>query len=248
MTRTSRVLAAVGTSFLLAGLARAGDPQTLLDEKFTAPLDPTRWDQVRIADTKSDRIEAAGNKLVIALDTIGTDDATVKLRGVRSRDSFVVDAAGIRAETTIDWNAQANGCYLSAGLAFVPAEFDGDPSKAQESVIFEWVGVPPGKNVRPYLTRHKKGALIELYTEGWPQPKREDRVGRAPAKSKIGVEVSTSGVRLTDGDKELFKGGEGLPAGKYKLCLFVTGHSNYPERTVYFEGVTVSKLAADAGK
>jgi hypothetical protein len=233
------VLVAASVSLALAAFARAGDPTPLLSETFQAPLDTTKWETVRVADTKSDRIEAAGGKLTLALDTLGTDDSTVKLRGIRSRASFELSKGPLKAEATIDWNAQSNGCYLSAGFAFVDAGFDGDPRQAPESVAFEWVGVPPGKNVRPYLTRHKKGALVELYTEGWPQPKVEDRTGRAPKKSKVGLEVGEKGVRLTEDGKELWKGSEG-PSGKVKLVLFVTGHSNYGERTVYFEGVTLS--------
>jgi hypothetical protein len=241
MTSKKRsVLAAVSVSFALVALARGGDPTTPLNDRFQAPLDATKWATLRFGDTKSDRIEASGGRLAIALETLGTDDSTVKLRGICSRNSFDISKGGLKAETTVDWNAQSNGCYLSAGLSFVDASFDGDPRQASESVTFEWVGVPPGKNVRPYLTRHKKGALVELYTEGWPQPKVEDRTGRAPKKSKVGVEVGEKLVRLTEDGKELWKGTDGL-SGKVKLVLFVTGHSNYGVRTVYFGEVTVTQ-------
>src|SRR5262249_31942635 len=148
----NRALVAAGLAGALVALARAGDP-ALLSETFQAGLNETRWESVRIADAKSDRIESGAGKLTLALNTLGTDGATVKLRGVRTKQSFDVNTS-LKAETAIDWNAQANGCYLSAGLAFVDAAFDGDPRQAQEYVMFEWVGVPPGKNVRPYLTRH----------------------------------------------------------------------------------------------
>jgi hypothetical protein len=234
----------VALSLLLAAaaLARADESVTLL-ESFDAPLDPARWAVVRVNDVRSDRIEAQNGTLVVALETLGTDDRTVKVRGVSSQQAFTIGTAPVRISTNVDWNGQANGCYLSAGMALVPEGYatDKDPRAAPEGVYFEWIGVPPGKRVRPYLVKRSKNAALELYTEGWPQPKREDRVGRPASKAKISLEVAKDSVRLAEGEKELYKGADGL-SGRFKLVLFVTGHSNYPTRTVYFDSASVAEV------
>jgi hypothetical protein len=226
----------IATVLVLAALPARG--QDLL-ETFAKPLGTERWELLRVHDTREDKIEATGGKLVVALDTIGTIDSTVKTRGVRSRASFEL-GEGLSAAATIDWNDQVNGCYLSAGLALVLDEAAGDPHEARDAIAFEWIGVPPGKNVRPSLWRRKASALVPLYNEGWPQPRREDRVGRLVKRSRIAVEVAKDRVRLTEDGRELFQGKEGI-AGKARLVLFVTGHSNYGERTVLFEDVRVAR-------
>ncbi len=237
-----RRLAVALLALAAAGVA-AAEPGNLLGEPFVGPIEREAWEVVRVHDTKSERIETSGGRLTVALDTIGTNDATVKVRGVATKSAFSLGGAVYRFAAAIDWASQTNGCYLSAGLALVPEGHpaDKDPRAAAEGVSFEWIGVPPGKNVRPYLSKRVKGALVELYTEGWPQPKREDRVGRAPSKERITLEVGKSSLRLLEGEKELYKGADGL-SGKYKLVLFVTGHSNYPARTVHFEGASVAEV------
>lgn len=229
---------------IVAAAANADSSRTILDDRFENALDASRWEVVRVGDTRSDKIEAGGGKLTVALETLNTDDRTVKVRGVRTKNAFDLGASGLlRFATTIDWNAQANGCHLSTGLALVPEDYalEKDPREAPEGLYFEWVGVPPGKNVRPYLASRSRGALVELYTEGWPQPRREDRVGRAPSKAKITLEVGKDSLRLLEGERELYRGSSGL-LGKFRFELFASGHSNYPSRTVYFEGASVAEV------
>jgi hypothetical protein len=228
----------------LVFLASAEAGSTLLSETFAKALDTGRWDLLRVNDTRSDRIEAGEGKLAVALETLGTDDTTVKVRGVRTKDTFELGETPLSFATTVDWNQQSNGCYQSAGLALVPEDYalDKDPRKTPEGIYFEWIGVPPGKNVRPYLAKRHANGLVELYTEGWPQEKREDRKGREPSKTKVTLEVGKDSVRLLEGEKELFKGKDAPPVGKYRLVIFASSHSNYPKRTVYFEGCEVGQV------
>lgn len=232
-------------------LARADEPppprpaELLLDETFAGPLDPARWDVVRVHDTRTDRVEAADGRLALALDTLGTDDATVKLRGLRSREAFeLAPGRPLRVSATIDWNDPPNGCYLTAGVALVPEDASGvapdDPRAAPDALAFEWVGVPPGRNVRPSLWLRAKGGLRPLYTEGWPQPRREDRVGRHVRTSRVTLELAPRRARLLEDGVERFAGEAALP-GRLRLYLLVTGHSNYPERTVFMDDVRVER-------
>ena len=239
MTRLRPALLALCT----AGLVLAQEP--LLADGFEAALAPTRWEAVRVHDTRSDRIEATQGRLLLGLDTLGTDDATVKLRGVRSREAFALDEAqGLALEAALDWNAQPNGCYLTLGLALVP-EAASDPRSAAEALAYELVGVPPGKNVRPALWRRASCALRPLWSDGWPQPRREDRVGRPARPLKVRLEVAGKTVRLLEDGQERWSGpgAEGF-AGRVRVLVFVTGHSNYPLREVRVDDLKLERIGA----
>tara|TARA_R110002072_G_scaffold35743_2_gene105434 strand:+ start:464 stop:1294 length:831 start_codon:yes stop_codon:yes gene_type:complete len=200
------------------------------------------WSPIRVHDTRSDAIEIKGGRLRLALDTLQTKDETVKLRGVRSRRFFQVPQQGapLRVTVTLDWNQQLNGSYLTLGFALLPAgaPLTSMPHRLSSALAFEWVGVPPGKFARPFLWERRSGGLRSLYTEGWPQPRREDRKGRLRATSTITLEARRGQVRLFEGKKLLHEGPSGF-AGPCRLLLFTTGHSNYPERSVSFHDVRV---------
>ena len=214
-------------------------PQTLLKDSFEASLDPARWEPMRVHDTRTDRIEVEGGRLTLAFDTLGTDDATVKLRGLRSREVFET-GSGLALEATLDWNGQSNGCYLTLGLALA-GEAEGDPRAAQEALAFEWVGVPPGKNVRPLLWSRAKGAVQLLFTDGWPQPRVEERVGVTPRPVRVRVEAHSDRARLLVDGAERWSGPATL-AGRVRAWVFATGHSNYPLRTVLVDALAVERL------
>lgn len=223
-----------------AGLV-AQESAVLLQEGFDEPLSASRWEAVRVHDTQADVIEAREGKLLLGLDTLGTADETVKLRGIRSRQAFELsERAGLRVEATLDWNAQENGCYLTLGFALVP---DGiaDPRSATEALAFELVGVPPGKNVRPALWQREKNALRPLWSDGWPQERREDRVGRAPRPVKVVLELQGARLRLLEDGAERWSGGASL-RGRVRVLLFVTGHSNYGLRRVHVDDLRVERM------
>lgn len=235
---------------------------TYLTDAFSGKqLSKQRWKPVRAHDTKSDRIAVEQGALVIALNTLKTDDRTVKLRGVASRQVFGVPAEDppLRISVVLDWNNQRNGSYLTAGFALQPvlkgagekkgaAKQKGKPKataawvphRAQEALAFEVVGVPPARNARPFLWRRTAGGLRPLYTEGWPQPKRKDRVGRRIGRSTWVLAVTQRRLQLYENGKQLHDGPCGF-SGRFRVQLFVTGHSNYPERSVKFDDVKVER-------
>ncbi len=249
-------LLALATSSFLAGQATGdegaaaedpvaeadGDDEALLADDFAAALDDERWEQLRIHDARQDRIATDDGELVLAIDTRGTDDATVKLRGLRSKEVFEVpaDDPPLRLEVTCDWTAQRNGCYLSMGVALVAAEEDAGPHAAEDALGFELIGVPPGRKARPFLWQRRAGALSPLYTEGWPQERREERIGREFGRVTLVLEVGRARVALYEGGELLHEGEAVLPS-RARLVLFVTSHSNYPERAVRFEDVRLTR-------
>ncbi len=227
-------------TLLIGGGVGATEPHdALLADDFSS-LSQERWEPIRIHDARRDHIEANDGWLCLGLDTGGTDDATVKLRGVRSRRTFEVKPEGppLTVEVTLDWNGQTNGSYLTAGLALLPADEDDPPQAASEALAFEFVGVPPGRNARPSLWRRRASGLRPLYTEGWPQPRRADRVGRKVERVKLTLEVGFARVRLLEDGRARYQGPGGL-GGRLRLLLFVTSHSNYPERAVRFDDLRV---------
>lgn len=238
------LLVALAAAALVGRAAAEVGPSALLRDDFAGDLDPARWEVVRVHDAREDRVAVEGGRLVLGLDTLGTDDATVKLRGLRSRAAFDLEpGTTLRVGVTIDWNDPTNGCYLTAGLALVPeGEASDDPRAAAQALGFEWVGVPPGKHVRPWLWLRARGALRPLYAEGWPQPRREDRVGRHVRVARVTLELSPGRVRLLEDGAERFAG-EAALEGPLRLVLFVTGHSNYPARCVFMDDVEVERVA-----
>ena len=229
----------------------APEPAVLLRDDFTGGALAPTWEPVRVHDTRADTIAARDGQLVLGLDTLEADDATVKLRGVRSQRVFTLGAGErLRVCATLDWNEQVNGSYLTAGLALLPEPAVDDapaepaplglPHAAPEALAFEFVGVPPGRNARPFLWRRQAAGLRPLYTEGWPQPRREDRVGRPVGRVQLELEVRAETVVLREDGRERFRGPGGL-SGRLRLWLFVTGHSNYPPRSVVFDDVRVEK-------
>lgn len=240
-----RAALAAGVAALVAVGSAHGQgettPAVLLEERFDA-LDPARWEVVRVHDAKTDKVATDGGRLVLAANTLGTDDATVKLRGVRTKAAFAAaPGRGLRVGLVLDWNGQANGCYLTAGVALVPEGAGPDPRALPDALAFELVGVPPGKNVRPSLWRRQAGGLRPLFTDGWPQPRPEDRVGRPPRRARWALEVEGERVRLREDDRVVHEGPGGL-AGPVHVVVFLTSHSNYPERTVLVDDVRVERL------
>lgn len=236
---------AVLVGALLVGIVATaqadGETAPLLEDRFDA-LDASRWDVVRVHDAKADRVVAEGGRLVLAANTLGTDDATVKLRGVRTKAAFAAaPGRGLRVGLVLDWNDQANGCYLTAGVALVPEGAGSDPRALPDALAFEVVGVPPGKNVRPSLWRRQAGGLRPLFTDGWPQAKAEDRVGRPPRRARWTLEVLGEQVRLLEDDRVVHEGPGGL-AQPVHVVVFMTSHSNYPERTVLVDDVRVERI------
>lgn len=76
---------------------------------------------------------------------------------------------------TLDWNAQANGCYLTAGAVLCPTATTQNPQDEKDWIAVEYLGVPPGTNARLAVLQCVGGNLKELYREGWPDKQRTGR-------------------------------------------------------------------------
>lgn len=242
--RARAMAAAIVVAVLMEATLRADDRTVLVSETFDSPLDEGRWRALRVHAARSDLLEVRDGALALGLDTLGTDDATVKVIGVQATQALTL-GSGLRVSVTLDWNDQTNGCYLTQGLVLLPPESlsaNADPRKAEGALGFELVGVPPGRNVRPFLWR-QEGGLLPLYTEGWPQPRRADRTGRHVRRATFELTLRRDHVALREDGRSLVDVPCQRPLQeRLALLLYMTSHSNYPLRTVRFHDLAVEAL------
>ncbi|MBI2301116.1 MAG: hypothetical protein HYU66_19570 [Armatimonadetes bacterium] len=213
-------------------------PEPRLEEHFDGPqLDPAKWAITRKNDFQESTIDIVGGRLRLRAATIGTDDKTVKFHGVRTVHPVSLKPP-VEIGFTLDWNKQANGCYLSAGVFLCPTATDGNPRDEDTMLRFEYVGVPPGKNGRSWLWSRDQKLERLLFDEGWPKQHRE---GRAIGVQQVKLRWDGGRLTLVENGKELWSGPwKGFDPPQAYLYLQMSSHSNYPPRELFFDDVTVS--------
>ncbi len=198
-----------------------------------------KWIATRDEDFKEAVTDIVDGRLRIRLGTIGTRDDTVKHLGIRSAEPVVGLCSPVEVSAEIDWNNQANGCYLQAGLFLCPTATDATAAKEKDWLKFEYVGVPPGKNARACLSRRKDGNLRLLYNEGWPDKQKS---GRTIGKQLVTLRLDRTTIEIIENGKPLW-GPEphGCDFARAYIYLDVCSHSNYPPRELFFDNVFVRK-------
>jgi len=208
----------------------------LFYDSFAAkdPFASGKWIATHDGDFKEAVVDAPGGRLRIRVGTIGTRDKTVKHLGLRTAQPVVDLSQGpVELSAEIDWNNQANGCYLQASLYLCPTSTDTTAEKEKDWLKFEYVGVPPGKNARAALWRRQAGNLRFLYDEGWPT---KQKTGRPIGKQQVTLRLDRDTIEVLENGKTLF-GPEphGCVFQQAYLYLEVLSHSNYPPREIYFD-------------
>ncbi|HUT33043.1 MAG TPA: hypothetical protein VNE39_06165 [Planctomycetota bacterium] len=208
----------------------------LFYDSFTAkdPFAAGKWIATRDGDFKEAVVDTLDGRLRIRVGTIGTRDDTVKHLGLRTAQPVVDLSQGpIELSAEIDWNNQANGCYLQASLFLCPTSTDKTAASEKDWLKFEYVGVPPGKNARAALWRRKAGNLRFLYDEGWPA---KQKTGRPIGKQQVTLRLDRDTIEVIENGKPLF-GPEphGCLFQQAYLYLEICSHSNYPPREIYFD-------------
>jgi len=212
--------------------------ESFSDDFSSANLDKKKWSITRkndFAEFAVDTIKADGGngRLRLRCGTIGTDDATVKVLGVASKQPL--DLSGRkRLALDFDWNDQSNGCYLTGGFYLCPALTDGNPGDEADWLRIEYVGVPPGKKGRAAIWLKKGGKTRWLYDEGWPRR----RNGRELGVQHVEVFFQGGSWRVLENGRLLYDSqGRKLPFREAHLYLQMSSHSNYPPREVFFDNV-----------
>jgi len=229
----------------LAVCGICGEPAPLFQDAFDAPrLDTERWQLTRQGDVKESLIDIVDGRLRMRLDTMSTRDETVKYHGIRTKQAFSL-TDGLEIAMDVDWNKQANGCYMTAGLYLSPVATEANPGGEKDWLKFEYVGVPPGQNARALLAVKVQGRERRVYTEGWP----EQRKGRPIGLQKVRLVIRGNSLQIWENEQKLFETTElALPWPQVYLYLQMSSHSNYRAREVFFDNVCVRPPGDEAMK
>lgn len=220
--------------------ASAPAPVARFEDAFEGALEGARWAPTSEADFEEKVVDIQSGRLRLRCATRGTDDRTVKFFGVRSVSPIRLEA-GTLVAAELDWNNQANGSYLSAGLVLAPARVEGNPLTTPDFLRVEYIGVPPGKNGRIVVVTRNKGREQYLFTEGWPQVRRE---GRPIGLQKVELRFRKGGAfEVLENGNTLFESKDkALESDTVYLYLQMSSHSNYPPRELFFDNVRVAAI------
>ena len=213
-------------------------------------LDLSRWDittegdfaevVVDVVDINPD--EKTDYGLRLRAGTIDTTDP-LKYLGVRSIDTIDFEAPSVLS-FDLDWNNQANGSYLTASVYLCPT-VSNNPKEEDNWVKFEYIGVPPGKNVRINIWAKEDGMVRTLHTDWGPRDKADRPIGLTLGTSShhISMYLDTENLRVLQDDTEIF------PASAHNLIfniayiyLQMSSGTNYPPREVYFDNIMVERV------
>ena len=235
-------------SLCLPGCGSAAPNPVLFQEDFNlGSLDGSHWEVTMDGDfsetvvdvTDVDPGETVDYRLRLRASTIDTTDP-LKYLGVRSRDT--VDFSVARVVTfDLDWNNQSNGCYLTAALFLCPT-ISNNPKVEDDWLKFEYVGVPPGKNVRINIWEKVDGAVHPLLTDWGPRDEQDKPLGLPLGNSSREIELflDKASLMVTQDGEEIFPAFEhGLKFTQAYIYLQMSSGTNYPPREVFFDNVLV---------
>jgi hypothetical protein len=223
----------------------APQPKLFVENFSEGRLDLERWAIISDGDFHErtidvvDRGEAPAHdyRLRLRADTLGTRDETVKFLGVRTVKALPV-GEGARITCDLDWNNQANGCYLSAAFVLSPEKTDGNPLTNHNWVKVEYIGVPPGENARVEIKVCRDDQVKTLEAEGWPE---KNRTGRRIGLQKLELMIRNRTLQVSENGAQIYRSTEPvLPFDEAYLYCQMSSHSNYPARQVYFSNISVS--------
>ena len=212
-------------------------------------LDKSRWRATFDGDFTEavvdvDPGENIDCRLRLRANTMGTSDP-LKYLGVKSKKKVAVDKARI-FRFDLDWNDQANGSYLSASFYLCPTESN-NPKEEDNWLKFEYVGVPPGRNVRINILEKANGAVHPLYMDWGPRDDQGRPLGKPLGLSnhRIAIILDKNSLLVTQDDETLF------PLSKHNLnftaayiYLQMGSGTNYPSREVYFDNIIVRNASS----
>ena len=213
------------------------------EEAFSGDtLDETRWVKTRKGEFREAAIRIVEGRLCLRAGTIGIPAAMVSSLGLRTAAPVVDLTKPVDVAFEIDWNNQANGCYLQARVLLCPTVTDATAEDEPDWLQFAYVGVPPGKNARAVLVRRAAGRYPRyLHTEGWP---KEQRTGRAIGRQKIVLRLDQQNVAvLENGQCWWGPKPHGLAFRRAYLYIEIESHSNYPPREIFFGDISVRATA-----
>jgi len=236
----------LGATLAVPVMGPAGAAPLRWVERFEeGRLEPARWVRTLAGDVRDWSVEvtdaprSGGFRVRVAVDTRGTRDDSVKRLGVRSTCPIPL-GADTRIAVELDWNAQVNGSYLSAGIVLAPHATREDPLATPDWISVQYVGVPPGRRARMVVALSEAGRQRTIYTEGWPDV---NRAGRPIAVHDVAVHLGPARFEVLEDGKAVTTAA--MPATHAMfLYLQMSSHSNYPWRAVLFGNVRIEAQAS----
>jgi hypothetical protein len=195
------------------------------------------WETTSEGDFESRHADTSGSRIVLRAATRGTVADTVKFLGVRRRKEIRL-TPGARIAVDLDWNRQANGSGLSAGLVLSPEATQGNPLANASAFWVEFIGVPPGRNARRVIGLRSDSQSRTLDKEGWPE---ENREGREIGVQRIEIEIGEKKeIRVLENGVPVYSSApDALGFDRGYLYLQISSRANYPPREVAFVPISV---------
>lgn len=216
---------------------------SLKDDFSSAPKSAERWFVTRKNDFAEclvgivpDKAGAREGRLRLGCATRGTDDRTVKYLGIATRARARLKPSA-RLSFDLDWNDQANGCYLTGAMLLCPTLTTENPEDQPQWFKLEYVGVPPGKNARAAIwLKNGVNRLKPLHDEGWP---KEQRTGRQIGRQHVELDIKDGRWAIRENGAVLSTSDATgvLPFDEAYVYLQMSSHSNYPRREIFFDNV-----------
>ncbi|MGD8536762.1 MAG: hypothetical protein PVF66_13015 [Candidatus Aminicenantes bacterium] len=240
--------------FSLAGcMSLVQHPEVFAEDFEKGRLDLSRWEVTSDGDFTEAIVdvvdivpgEGTDYRLRLRANTIGTSDP-LKYLGVRSKKT--VDFNTVKTILfDLDWNKQTNGSYLTASFYLCPVKSD-NPKEESDWLKFEYVGVPPGQNVRINILAKADGVVYPLHADWGPHGENGRPLGQPLGLSshRISLSLDKSRLRVIQDDEEIF------PLSKHNLnfttayiYLQMSSGTNYPSREIYFDNIIVRSFSLD---
>ena len=238
----------------LSGCQPAAQNQAIFQDDFEkGALDTSLWEITSDGDFNEFAVEvidvasgdASDYRLRLGANTMGTSNP-LKYLGVRGKD--IIDFSdGKNITFDLDWNNQFNGCYLTASLYLSPDD-NNNPKNGENWLKFEYVGVPPGKNVRINVWEKVNGLVHELHTDWGPHDANGRPIGLplGLTSHKIALTIDPENLNITQDGEEIHPLSEHqVNFTKAYLYLQISSGTNYPSREIYFDNIMVQMASSE---
>jgi hypothetical protein len=183
--------------------------------------------------------EETDHRLRLRANTIGTSDP-LKYLGARGKKR--IDLKGSKVIMfDLDWNKQVNGSYLTASFYLCPVKSN-NPKEENDWLKFEYVGVPPGQNVRINIRTKKDGVVYPLHTDWGPRDEQGRPLGKPLGLSshKISIFLVKGSLRVVQDNEEIYSPStHDLNFTAAYIYLQMSSGTNYPSREIYFDNIIV---------
>ena len=188
-----------------------------------------------------DTSDSSDHRLRLQANTLYTS-TPLKYLGVRTKEAIdLTKPKDIICE--IDWNEQKNGSYLAAAIYLCPRKSN-NPRKESDWFVFEYTGVPPGRNLRTNVRISTGGSIKNLYEDWGPRDENNRPLGRPAGNTphKVRIAVSKERIRVMENGVELLSStNHQFNVDQLYVYLQMSTGTNYPSREIYFDNFLVTQ-------